>query len=68
MAAWFGKMPTTSVLRLISPFSRSSGFVSGMPVLASVVFACAWMRSLWATGTGELGARKVGRPLSLDEL
>ena len=25
-------------------------------------------RSLRATGTGELGARKVGRPLSLDEL
>ncbi len=27
MAASFGKMPTTSVLRLISPLRRSSGFV-----------------------------------------
>ena len=27
MASSFGKMPTTSVRRLISPFSRSSGFV-----------------------------------------
>ena len=27
MAASFGKIPTTSVLRLISPFKRSIGFV-----------------------------------------
>lgn len=30
MAASLGKMPTTSVRRLISPLRRSSGFVTGM--------------------------------------
>jgi hypothetical protein len=34
IAAALGKIPTTSVRRLISPLSRSMGFVSGMPVLA----------------------------------
>jgi hypothetical protein len=44
------------------------GLVSGMPVLASVVSTARWMRSLRATGTGEPGAWKVGRPLSHHEL
>ena len=63
-----GKIPTTSARRFTSLFRRSSGLVSGMPVPASVVLAVRRARSLRATGTGELGARKVGRPLSLNEL
>ncbi len=39
-----------------------------MPLLASVVPAVGRVRSLRATGTGEPGARKVGRPLSHHEL
>ena len=66
--ASLGNMPTTSARRLTSLFKRSSGFVSGMPLLASVVSAVRHARSLRATGTGEPGARKVGRPLSSDEL
>ena len=38
-AASLGKIPTTSARRLISPLSRSSGLVSGMPVWLSVVAA-----------------------------
>ena len=37
MAASLGKMPTTSVRRLISPFNRSSGLV-----LCSLVRCCGW--------------------------
>src|SRR4051794_21873909 len=32
MASSLGKMPTTSVRRLISPLSRSSGLVTGMKI------------------------------------
>ena len=32
MAASLGKMPTTSVRRLISPLRRSSGLVTGMRI------------------------------------
>jgi hypothetical protein len=32
-----GKMPTTSVRRLISPFSRSSGLVTGMKIAVPAV-------------------------------
>ena len=34
IAASLGKMPTTSVLRLISPLSLSMGFVLGDDVIA----------------------------------
>lgn len=37
MAASLGKMPTTSVRRLISPLRRSSGLVTGMKIAVPVL-------------------------------
>ena len=49
MAASFGKMPTTSVRRLISPFRRSSGFVE-----------CSFVRCCW--GKLNIGGNVSARP------
>jgi hypothetical protein len=52
MAASLGKMPTTSVRRLISPFSRSIGFV-----------LCSLAR--WAAGTMGGGEAHIGEHVRL---
>src|SRR5690242_2272337 len=53
-AASLGKMPTTSLRRLISPLRRSRGLVSGMQVLASVVSVARWSVVSGQPGQGSL--------------
>ncbi|SPP98170.1 protein of unknown function [Bradyrhizobium vignae] len=69
MASSFGKMPTTSVRRLISPLRRSIGLVTGMRCLgANVPAAVCYIVAYGATiGTEAPGARSAGRPMLFDE-
>lgn len=69
MASSFGKMPTTSVRRLISPLRRSIGLVTGMRCLgANVPAAVFYIVAYGATiGTEAPGARSAGRPMLFDE-
>src|SRR4051794_22510246 len=53
MAASFGKMPTTSVLRLISPLRRSSGLVTGMRMLVPAYGATIRDRGTGSTKCGQ---------------
>ena len=64
MASSLGKMPTTSVRRLISPLRRSIGLVTGMRWLgANVPLRCSYIVAYGATiGTEAPGARRCGRP------
>ena len=71
MASSLGKMPTTSVRRLISPFSRSIGLVTGMTVAVPSDPAAVFFqprRIVRPSGTGAPGARKCGQAIVQDEL
>ncbi|MBB4397189.1 hypothetical protein GGD62_006322 [Bradyrhizobium sp. ERR14] len=65
MASSLGKMPTTSVRRLISPLRRSIGLVTGMRCLGAYVPAAVfYIVAYGATiGTEAPGARSAGRPM-----
>ena len=65
MASSFGKLPTTSVRRLISPLRRSIGLVTGMRCLVPTFCCDLQDRGVWCDHPG-LRHREhegAGRPM-----
>ena len=67
MASSFGKMPTTSVRRLISPLTRSIGLVTGMK-MAVPTSGCSYLScGVWCDHPGRRHREHegAGRPLHM---
>jgi hypothetical protein len=65
-----GKMPTTSVRRLISPLTRSIGLVTGMKIAVPTgSVGIGWFRRMVRpSGTRGAGSTKSGQADVFDEL
>ena len=65
MASSFGKMPTTSVRRLISPLRRSIGLVTGIRFLVPKSGCGSLVRGVWCDHPGQRRREHegAGRPI-----